>query len=111
MPTVYCALLNHLLYFLDTYQHVFAAAPMRLGRTPRVPPRDWDNFRRGARAAAGPSPDTKRRQSRSIVLPTLIDTGIDPGTAAPIDTETTYPRPFRASWTRSPDRTMMCSYP
>jgi hypothetical protein len=43
--------------------------------------------------------------------PTLIGTGIDPGTAALIDTETAYPRPFRASWTLPPDGTMMCSYP
>jgi hypothetical protein len=41
-----------------------------------------------------------------ITLP--IGTGIDPGTVAPIDTETSYPRPFRASWTLSADRMMMC---
>ena len=41
----------------------------------------------------------------------LIGTGIDPGTVAPIDTATAYPRPFRASWTLSPDRTMMCGNP
>jgi len=32
-------------------------------------------------------------------------------TAALIDTETTYPRPFQASWTPSPDRTMMSTNP
>ena len=42
------------------------------------------------------------------------DVGTEGGTAlmvALIDTETTYPRPFRASWTPSPDRTMMSSNP
>ena len=31
--------------------------------------------------------------------------------AAPIDTEATYPQPFRASWTLSPDRMMMGDNP
>jgi len=30
---------------------------------------------------------------------------------APIDTETAYPRPFRASWTLPQDGTMMSSNP
>src|SRR5262249_36024148 len=48
---------------------------------------------------------------------TLIGTGqvgTDGGTVlivAPIDTETAYPRPFRASWTLPPDGTMMSSNP
>ena len=60
----------------------------------------------------GPASHTlETPRSRLIAPPTLIGTGIDPGTAVPIDTEAAYPRPFRASWTLSPDRTMMRSNP
>ena len=58
----------------------------------------------------GPASHTlETPRSRLIAPPTLIGTGIDPGTAAPIDTETAYPRRFGTSWTLSLGRTMMCS--
>src|SRR5262249_44888076 len=51
----------------------------------------------------------------AILQAAKLGTGSDPATTvlmvAPIDTETDYPRPFRASWTLPPDGTMMRSNP
>src|SRR5262249_10151807 len=84
------------------------------GSADRDVPQGWS----GPRLAAPPRERHGHQPADSgqfpIVPPTLFGTRIDPGTvltAAPIDTETDYPRPFRASWTLPPDRTMMCSNP